>query len=400
MTIRKSIFYSVMRTRVGVIFFVFVALIVTLALSSISIQASSDSQQQILEVGSSETQALQSSQPELVIDSTSESRQQIGEKVGISVGDNLALLNDQELDAALADIASLGVSWLRFDMAWSAAQRNGPASYDWLRFDRIVAAANRHNLKMMPILTYTPKWARKPECVDSMKCAPADPDAFARYTAEAVARYAPQGIHTWEIWNEPNISSFWEPYPDAAAYSDLLKRSYASIKSVDPQATVVSAGLAPTSNSDGRIAPRDFLISMYGFGAKAYFDAVGYHPYSYPSLPSVLHSWSGWSQMSDLNQSIRSIMIDNGDSNKQVWGTEFGVPTGGRGDVNETLQAQSYRDAIEQINDKPWMATLFIYTYRDLSNDPSTVESFFGMIRFDGAKKPAYYELRDILQAQ
>ncbi len=322
----------------------------------------------------------------------------IGDKIGISVGDHLAQMNDQELEAAMADIESLGVTWLRFDLGWNALQWRDADTYDWQRFDRIVDAAGRHNLKLMPILTYTPGWARRAECADSLKCAPADPARFAQYAAEVVARYAPQGVHNWEIWNEPNIDSFWKPVPDPAAYTQLLQLTYARIKTVDPDATVVSAGLAPTSNSSGRVAPRDFLSGMYQSGARDYFDVMGYHPYSYPALPSEVHSWSGWSQMSDLSPSIRSIMDANGDSGKDIWGTEYGVPTGGRGDVDEGLQAQAYRDAIQQMESKPWMSVMFFYTYKDMSNDPGTVESFFGMVRYDGTRKPAYYELRDILQ--
>lgn len=324
-----------------------------------------------------------------------------GKKIGISVGDNLADLSDQDLDSALADIASLGVGWIRFDMAWSAAQPNGPASYNWARFDRIVAAANRHNLQLVPILTYTPAWARPATCSDSFKCGPADPAQFASYAAAASARYAPMGIHTWEIWNEPNISQFWKPAPDAAAYTNLLKKSYNSIKQVDPLATVVSAGLSdPAGSAGGNLDPRDFLIQMYKNGAKDYMDAVGYHPYSFPNIPSG-PTWTGWSVMGDTNPSIRSIMVSYGDGNKQVWATEFGSPTNGptwRGD--ELLQAVMMRDGVQQIANKPWVAGLFLYSYRDLGTDTSTIENFFGIVRFDGSKKPAYYELKKVLAGQ
>ena len=325
---------------------------------------------------------------------------QPGEKVGISVGDNLSSLNDQELDDTLADMESLGVGWLRFDMAWDLVQPNDANHFDWSRFDRIVTAAREHNIEVMPILVFTPRWARQQACVNDFQCAPADPARFAAFAREAVTHYAPMGVKAWEVWNEPNINMFWLPSPNAAAYTQLLRASYTSIKQADPQATVISGGLSPAENTGSRIAPRDFLSGMYQNGAGGYFDAVGYHPYSYPALPGSILSWSGWSQMYDLNPSIRSIMIANGDSNKAVWGTETGTPSGGRGDVNETLQAQSYRDSVQQMSSKPWLATLFFHTYQDLSSNPGSVESYFGLIRYDGTRKPAYYELKDVLQAQ
>lgn len=322
-----------------------------------------------------------------------------GKKIGFSVGDNFASLSDQELENAFADIAGLGVGWLRFDMAWSAAQPNSADSYSWSRFDRIVSAANRYNIKLLPILTYTPRWARRQECIDTFKCAPADPAAFATYAAAAAARYSSMGIHTWEIWNEPNLGLFWKPSPDAAAYTDLLERSYTSIKAVDSQATVIGAGLSdPAGSSGGNIDPRVFLNTMYQNGAKDYMDAVGYHPYSFPNLPSTTLDWSGWSIMGDVSYSIRSVMTSNGDGNKQIWATEFGCPTDGptwRGD--ETVQAQIVRDGIQQMDAKPWLASLFLYSYKDLGTDPDTMENFFGLIRFDGSRKPAYFELQDVL---
>ncbi len=318
-------------------------------------------------------------------------------KIGFSVGDNFADLSDQDLENAMSDMASLGVGWLRFDMAWSALQPDGPGSFDWPRFDRIVAAASRHNIQLIPLLTYTPAWARPGNCTASIKCEPADPSQFATYAAAAAAHYAPMGIHTWEIWNEPNITQFWQPAPDPVAYTNVLKQSYASIKQVDPQATVVSAGLSDPTAGTGNIDPRDFLTSMYQNGAKDYMDAVGYHPYSFPYLPSG-PSWTGWYVMSDATPSIRSIMVSYGDSNKQIWATEFGCPTNGptwRGD--ELLQAVMVEDAMQQMSNEPWVAGLFLHTYPDLGTDTSTIENFFGVIRYDGSDKPAYYELKDVL---
>lgn len=321
------------------------------------------------------------------------------EKIGISVGDNFANLSDQDLDSSMADIASLGVGWVRFDMAWDLAQPTGPASTDWSRFDRIVAAANRHGLQLVPILAYTPAWARPSGC-SSWQCGPADPNQFAAYAAAAASHYSSMGIHTWEIWNEPNIDAFWLPAPDPAAYTRLLQASYTAIKASDPQAIVISGGLSPADNTAGHIAPRDFLTAMYQDGARNYFDALSYHPFSYPVLPDDVTAWSSWSQMSDLDPSIRSIMVANGDGNKQVWATEYGTPSGGASNLNETLQALSFKQALEQMGNKPWLGAMFFHTYRDSPGDPNQATNDFGIIRTDGSRKPAYGELQNMLHQQ
>lgn len=318
-----------------------------------------------------------------------------GQEFGISTGDFFTALSDQDLEKAMADIASLGVTWIRFDIPWDLIQPAGPDSFDWSQSDRLVAAAGRHKLKMLPVLAYTPAWARPAGCKDNFRCHPDDPARFARFAGEAVRRYGPQGVKDWEIWNEPNTSSFWLPAPDAATYSRLLKEAFIAIRQADADAAVISGGLSPAENTGDQIAPRDFLIGMYEAGARDYFDALGYHPVCFPALPSDVLPWSSWSQMADLSPSIRTIMIAYDDGGKQVWATEYGVPSEGQEDVNETLEALSYRDALQQLKDKPWLATLFFHTYMDLSVSQRSTNDYFGMVRRDGTHKPAYDELKN-----
>ena len=73
-------------------------------------------------------------------------------------------------------------------------------------------------------------------------------------------------------------------------------------------------------------------------------------------------------------------MIDNGDGDKQVWATEYGVPTDGLDNVRNAV-GFAYRDVFQQMNNKPWLATLFFHTYRDYPNDPYAVNNFFGILR-------------------
>ncbi len=322
----------------------------------------------------------------------------LGARVGFTVGAAFENVSDVELDSSLADFENIGVGWLRFDMSWDIVQRGGPGNYDWSVFDRIVKAANRHHIKVLPNLAFTPKWARQPACADNFKCAPRDPAQFAAFAAAAAKHYSPMGVDTWEIWSEPNIYGQWMPAPNVEVYTDLLKKCYVSIKRIEPQATVLPGGIAPAANSNLTIDPIDFLRRMYRDGAKDYMDAVNYHPYSYPALPSNTANWNYWSKMGDSPGSIRSIMIDNGDGAKKIWATEFGAPTGGPvAFAGEDLQMYEIKDAIQQFAAKPWLATLFIHTYKDPGTAKNNIEDFFGVLRYDGSRKPAYYELKKLL---
>src|SRR5204863_1406943 len=155
----------------------------------------------------------------------------------------------------------------------------------WTALDRVVSEARAQNLAVLPILTYIPAWARPRGC-SSEKCGPANAADFAAFAQAAAQRFAPAGVHTWEIWNEPNIPAFWRPRPDPSAYSRLLKGAANAVHQADPVATVVSAGLAPAATSGGEISPVDFLTGMCRNNVLPSIDAVGFHPYSYPVPPS------------------------------------------------------------------------------------------------------------------
>lgn len=333
-------------------------------------------------------------------------------KFGISVGATLSWLSDKDLNQELDDMVALGVGWVRYDFEWDQIQAGGISSYNWAVTDRVVNAVRSRNINLLPILAYAPAWARPVGCTTYM-CGPANPADYAAFAKAAVIRYAPQGVHTWEIWNEPNIKQFWQPQPDAVKYASFLKAAYTAIKAQDGTALVISGGLAPAITSKGNISPTDFLTQLYQDGSGPFFDAFGFHPYSYPALPSYGASWNAWGQMSTTTTNLRNIMAMNGDSQKQIWMTEYGAPTGGPkagatlsnfnfvnspDHVDETLQVSMLTEALTLWKQEtPWAGPIFWYSYKDLGVTPTTNENFFGLLRNDGSHKPAYDVLKNLL---
>lgn len=250
---------------------------------------------------------------------------------GISMGGYLPGLPDAQRAAVLDDAAALGVSWIRTDFSWSQIQPDGPSTYSWSKHDAVVQQAKARGLSVLPILDFTPPWARPAGCTVAA-CGPADPSQFATFAAAAATRYAPLGVHTWEIWNEPNITPFWAPRPDPAAYAVLLKAASVAIRSVDPAAVIVSAGISPAATvAGGNISQTDYVTALAQSGALAYADAVGYHPYSYPVLPLYPAPWNAWQIMGTTSPSIEGILAANGLAAKKIWITEYGAPTNGPG---------------------------------------------------------------------
>jgi polysaccharide biosynthesis protein PslG len=330
-------------------------------------------------------------------------------KVGLSYGDRLVWMSDAQLAAALDDAVSLGAGWIRADLSWNDIQYDGRDVHYWNRFDRIVDAANKRHLMILPVLAYTPPWARPAAC-NSQSCRPADPAQFAAFAREAATRYSGKGVHTWEVWNEPNLRSFWMPSPSPSAYTALLRATVTAVRAADPSAKLVLGGLASVSTTGTTISQSAFLAGVSRLGGNKVVDAVGYHPYTYPYLSSALTSFhTPWERMERGDDSLRSVLTVYGTPGLPIWVTEIGAPTGGPGaasdgrpasitpattHVTETRQAQIASDAVRTASTDPHVAALVWYADRDLSADRSSAENFYGLRRADGSAKPAFAALR------
>jgi|WetSurMetagenome_2_1015567.scaffolds.fasta_scaffold62320_2 polysaccharide biosynthesis protein PslG len=321
---------------------------------------------------------------------------------GVSAGGNIPHLNQAELDTYFSQLKELGVSWMRSEFDWGTIQEESASIYNWTDTDRVVQTANKYGIHILGAINYTPAWAQASECRGTFACAPADPNAFGTFAGQVAARYAPLGIHYWEIWNEPNIADFWKPAPDVISYVAILKSAYASIKKTDSSALILSGGLSPAGDENNNISPTTFMQALYEIDTTKDFDGIAFHPYSYPVIASYPASWNSWQQM----DAIRQIMSAHGDGNKQIWLTEYGAPTGGRGTPHETTnldfvygqdymsenaQADIMRDALMTYSKLSGpIGPIFWYSLKDNGTDKSTPENFFGLLRFDGTKKPAY----------
>ncbi len=288
-------------------------------------------------------------------------------------------------------MASVGARWVRLDIDWSVIEAER-GRFDWSEHDRIIEAAHSADLEVLGMLAYSPPWARPPDSTD--KHPPFDDDDFARFAAEAVARYGPDGVAAWQIWNEPNSRLFWSTGPDPERYGRLLAATAAAIRAVDPDATIVSGGLAPAVDrpDDGWLSPETFLTGLLDAAALVEVDAVGIHPYSFPARPRDRDSgsWNTFLRLPGLHQ--RLIEADVGP--RQLWITEYGAPTGTHERaVSEDWQAVLITDALDATTDWPWLGPIFLYALRDDRDAPDDLERNYGLLRHDGAAKPAWIEL-------
>ncbi len=260
----------------------------------------------------------------------------IAQRAGLSAGPGILWESDADQAADLDAIAASGAKWINLDIDWNHIQYDGPTTWSWnAATDRVVLNARARGLNIIGTAAYTPPWARTSDCPPGeLHCLPANPADYGRFVGAAAARYGSQSpiarlrgtVNVWQIWNEPNHQEFSQPRPDPDRYTAMLKSAYVAAKASDPAATIVTGGTAPAPDAANGTdySPLTWLRGLYARGARGYFDAVGHHPYMFPTNPLEAHDWNAFTQ----TQMLYDVMVANGDAAKKVWGTEMGAPTG------------------------------------------------------------------------
>ncbi len=281
---------------------------------------------------------------------------------------------------------SLGIRWLRQPIAWREIALT-PKSTDWLKLDRAIEDSRARGFKILAVLKDSPDWTREPQ--RPMSAPPKDARAFGEFARAVASRYKNK-IDAYQIWDEPNLSSGWGgQYPDAVAYATLLREGAINLRAADPHAKVISAALAPTSESGPlNLNEPEYLRQLYRAGARDFFDAVGAEPFGFWSGPDDRRV-----DVSVLNFSrvilLREVMQANGDGSKAIWATSFGWYVKGAADSSfggDTAEQQSARtlDSIRRARDEwPWLGPLMFARWQpEGENDP---RSGFALIRSDGS---------------
>ena len=246
----------------------------------------------------------------------------------------------------LAGQARLGVGIVRRPLDWSRVERTR-GTFDFSAYDAYVAQAASAGVSVLPVLARPPEFrsSRPPGSRSRAMFPPSSNAAYAAFVGAAVRRYGPAGsfwrshpevpflpIHAWQVWNEPNIPNFWRSGVDARAYVALLRAAAAAIRSADPGAEVVAAGLP---NSKLGVPFLDYLEAMYRAGARGLFDTLALHPYS-RDVAGLLR----------LAERARALMNRRHDRSR-LWITELGWSTGGDASafrVSERGQADRIAD--------------------------------------------------------
>jgi polysaccharide biosynthesis protein PslG len=330
--------------------------------------------------------------------------------------------NFDTTDRDLAAAKDAGFTWVKQRFEWRNIEKTRKNSFEWNEPDRIVNTINQAGLGIIARIDNQPDWARR----DRIFPASGPPDKMEDWKdyVEALAERYKGKIQAYEVWNEPNISREWgNVQPDAVAYTEMLRVSYTAIKKVDPQALVLSAGLSPTTEISERArADTLFLNEMYQAGAKQYFDTLGVHAPGFKAPPEIDPAEVARNPQFNNNdpsaeefrrayafrhaEDMRKIMVDNGDTEKQMSIMEMGWTSDVRPNspytwhaVTEDEKGQYLNRAVEyaKANWAPWIGHMTMIYIPDPAWGPSEEQYYWSILNPDGTSRPAYDALKGTL---
>lgn len=201
---------------------------------------------------------------------------------------------------------------------WGTIEKSKGA-FDWHGLDTWVSQSQAHGVQFDYVFLNTPQWA---STRPTEKCnrgpigcaAPPDDDDWKQFVTQLVTRYKGR-ISSYEMWNEPNAIGFFTG--SAADMAHLVSIAYPIIKSIDPQAIVVS----PSPSSTGWPTPYDVWLDQFlKAGGGNYVDVIAWHAYAgrsnQPAIPPE--------DLVNQIQKIRTVLAKHNLSNLPLWDTEGG----------------------------------------------------------------------------
>jgi Glycosyl hydrolase catalytic core len=306
-----------------------------------------------------------------------------------------------------------GVGTFRFQLDWRNIQSTEGGAYNWSGPDEQFENAALNGIEPLPILYGTPEWVganREPPLGSEQ-----DKQAYKDFVAAAVERYGAGGDfwqsfaaehpgvgakppRAWQISNEQNSPSYWEPKPSPKKYAELVRISDEAIDGVDQSADVLLGGMFGTPSRNKGIYSWKFLKKLYQVnGIESHFEAIALHPYS-PNLAGIR------AQIELAREKVKKA----GDR-AAIWITEIGWGSAGTPGqpLSKTAKGQKklLRKSFNLLLDRrgKWkIRRVLWFTWRDPSDgtDPVGVVCGWcgsaGLLDADRDPKPAFHQFRTI----
>lgn len=295
---------------------------------------------------------------------------------------------------SLRMVREMGAPWIVETFPWAYIEPE-PGRFDWRHATMVVNQAHQQGLQVIARLDFVPAWAR-PAGSSTRYLDEAHYEDYARFAAAFARRYRGRVDHII-VWNEPNLAFEWgERPPDPAAYAGLLRTVYPQIKEANPEAVVLAAGLAPTTELPGNERAYNdllYLQAIYDAGGQPYFDALAAHAYGH-RVPLAQPPDPGKVNFRRV-ELLPRVMERNGDGHKQVYITEAGWndhprwihAVGPAERIAYTLEACHWSETQE------WLAVLAFWQLR-MPWGGASAQVYYNFVGHDFTPRPIYLEVQ------
>lgn len=268
-------------------------------------------------------------------------------------------MNSSEMTTAGALLTELSAGWTKQEFIYENI--GGPTGTNYGADEEAIANTKPHGIAILGQLNFA---ATTPPSVDDWEA----------YVANVVGHFAGD-VDAWEILNEPNDSARPGRQMSGAVYYQYLERSATKIRSLDPTATIVTAGTASVDAG--------WLSELASASGCSNFDAFGIHPYRNITPEEIKF---GEGDMANYIGTAAAV-IRRQCPGKNLWLTEFGLQSG---TVGATKQGNYLARGYLTARTIPEVDKALSYLFRDDSSGSwGVVDSTFG-------KKSAFTALRDV----
>jgi len=289
------------------------------------------------------------------------------------------------LKKAVGLMKEAGVGFVRQDFLWGEIEPS-PGKRDFRKYDNIVDLLVKNHIQILGILHYSADWASS---TSKWNGAPKGNRAFVDYTTGVIRRYKDK-IKYWEIWNEPDSSTYWQPQDGMKRYCELLREVYTAAKKVDPECKILNGGLSAGLAS---------VNKLYDNGAGGYFDIMNIHIFQTPLHTGSIKAVTAFTRLA------HKVMSRNGDAGKKIWVTEIGCP-GVKKDLsvvnwwmgknpNEDEQAGWVRLVYSELLKDKNVEKVFWAFFQDCLGEWKNGIDYFGLVREDYSRKPSFKAYKD-----
>jgi polysaccharide biosynthesis protein PslG len=233
-----------------------------------------------------------------------------------------------------------GVAWGQVNQA--------KGKFWWNGLDAAIGNANKQGAQILYVLGSTPTWSatNKKQGSYPNKGAASMPKMadWKAWVSAVVQRYG-ASIESYQIWNEANLSTFWQGTPKQMA--QLTKEAYKIIKAGDPTAKVVAASSTVRLTS----AYNKFFPAYLKELKKAGWPVDVYSVHTYPAGPGTPAT------RAQLISTVQASLKKAGAPAKPLWDTEVNYGIAGPGGGNPHVSI----DGLQAAN---WVADTYLDNQR------------------------------------